>query len=42
VRAEQKRLAKAIALADDVPELVVELQHRTGLASSASRTAMSS
>ena len=30
MRAEQRRLAKAIALADDVPELVVELQQRTG------------
>lgn len=28
-RAEQKRLAKAIALADDVPELVVELKKRS-------------
>ncbi|HEY0477344.1 MAG TPA: hypothetical protein VGD37_07455 [Kofleriaceae bacterium] len=26
VRAEQKRLAKAVALADDVPELVSELR----------------
>jgi hypothetical protein len=30
VRAEQKRLARAIALSDDVPELVVELQQRIG------------
>jgi ABC-type transporter Mla subunit MlaD len=29
VRAEQKRLAKAVALSDDVPELVVELQQRS-------------
>lgn len=29
VRAEQKRLAKAIALADDVPELVAELRQRS-------------
>lgn len=29
VRAEQKRLAKAVALADDVPELVAELQQRS-------------
>jgi uncharacterized protein YoxC len=29
VRAEQKRLAKADALADDVPELVAELQQRS-------------
>jgi hypothetical protein len=29
VRAEQKRLAKAVALADDVPELVTELQQRS-------------
>ncbi|HEU4729528.1 MAG TPA: hypothetical protein VFT22_16625 [Kofleriaceae bacterium] len=28
MRAEQKRLAKAVALADDVPELVVELRQR--------------
>jgi hypothetical protein len=28
-RAEQKRLAKAVALSDDVPELVVELQQRS-------------
>jgi hypothetical protein len=28
VRAEQKRLAKAVALADDVPELVTELRQR--------------
>jgi site-specific DNA recombinase len=28
-RAEQKRLAKAVALPDDVPELVVELQQRS-------------
>lgn len=30
VRVEQKRLAKAVALSDDVPELVVELQQRFG------------
>ena len=29
VRSEQKRLAKAVALADDVPELVAELQQRS-------------
>jgi hypothetical protein len=29
VRAEQKRLAKAVALSDDVPELVAELQQRS-------------
>src|SRR4051812_12509528 len=29
VRAEQKRLAKAVALSDEVPELVVELQQRS-------------
>ena len=29
VRLEQKRLAKAVALSDDVPELVVELQRRS-------------
>lgn len=29
VRAEQKRLAKAVALADDVPELVTELRQRS-------------
>jgi site-specific DNA recombinase len=29
VRSEQKRLAKAIALSDEVPELVVELQQRS-------------
>lgn len=29
VRVEQKRLAKAVALSDDVPELVVELQQRS-------------
>src|SRR5262249_27340357 len=29
VRAEQKRLAKAVALADDVPELVSELRQRS-------------
>jgi len=29
VRTEQKRLAKAVALSDDVPELVVELQQRS-------------
>jgi hypothetical protein len=29
VRAEQNRLAKAVALADDVPELVMELQQRS-------------
>ena len=29
VRAEQKRLARAVAMADDVPELVTELQHRS-------------
>lgn len=29
VRVEQKRLAKAVALSDDVPELVMELQQRS-------------
>ena len=29
VRAEQKRLARAVALSDDVPELVAELQQRS-------------
>ena len=29
VRTEQKRLAKAVALSDDVPELVAELQQRS-------------
>jgi hypothetical protein len=29
VRGEQRRLAKAVALSDDVPELVVELQQRS-------------
>lgn len=29
LRTEQKRLAKAVALSDDVPELVVELQQRS-------------
>ena len=29
VRTEQKRLAKAVALSDEVPELVVELQQRS-------------
>jgi hypothetical protein len=29
LRAEQKRLSKAVALSDDVPELVVELQQRS-------------
>jgi hypothetical protein len=29
VRVEQKRLAKAVALSDDVPELVAELQQRS-------------
>jgi hypothetical protein len=29
VRAEQKRLARAVALSDDVPELVVELKQRS-------------
>ena len=28
VRAEQERLAKAVALADDLPELVTELRQR--------------
>ena len=29
VRAEQKRLAKGVALADDMPELVTELRQRS-------------